>query len=157
TVSQLQRMCHALPREIEASTRERSVQHGPDADGTWKLTAVLPADEGALVEAALAAARSDVFRDRHPDAAEEAQPEDVSWADALGRMAEIGLDATDPATKAGRNPSERYSVVVHVDSDNLARLHAGPVLPDPVRRQVTCDAKFRAVVEQNGKALGLSI
>ena len=51
---------HAQPERDEP----RRVGFGADGDDRWRLSAVLALDEGALVEAALEAARRALDRDR---------------------------------------------------------------------------------------------
>ena len=101
--TQLGRVLGHLP-EVAVTPRverERTVTFGFDADGWWGLRAALPPDEGALVQRALEMARSDVFRERQPDA-DRLVRGPVSWADGLVRLAEVGLDGLDPATGRGQ-------------------------------------------------------
>jgi hypothetical protein len=101
-----------------------------------------------------------VFHERRPDADPSVRG-DVTWADGLVHLAEVGLDALDPATRRGEARGERAQVIVHLDGrsdgDGSARIHLGPVLPDALRRYLCCDAKVRAVIEDHdGAILGIT-
>ena len=133
--SQVDRLLRSMPKPEPATPvepPEDRVTFGSDGV-RWKLHADLPADEGALVEKALTAARSQVFFERHPDAEVENRSE-VSWAD--GRE---------------HRPAERHQLLFHYDvTERRANPHLGAALPDAVRRYVTCDADVRVVVEAGG-------
>ncbi len=160
--TQLNRILAHLPDQPAKPKpqRERKVSFGFDDNGWWGLNATLPADEGALVQKALEAARSEVFHERQADA-DPAVRGVASWADGLARLAEVGLDALDPATRRGEARGERAQVIIHLDgrSDGHghARIHLGPQLPDTLRRYLCCDAKVRTAIEDhNGALLGIS-
>ena len=52
------------PEPVPAPLVEtRDVSFGADDDGTWRLRAALPLDEGAVIEAALVACRDRIFHD----------------------------------------------------------------------------------------------
>ena len=70
------------PEEPEA----RRVDFGTTEEGGWRLSALLPPDEGALVERALDAARRALI--------DEGQLERPTWADAFLAMADRSLGAT---------------------------------------------------------------
>ena len=110
------------------------------------MHANLSLDEGALVEKALTAGRSQVFFERHPDAEHEAR-RGVTWADGLVRAAELALRGFG-SDKA--RPADRYQVLLHIDvTDRVANLHLGEVVPDSIRRYLACDADVRALIEGN--------
>ncbi len=130
----------------------RRVDFGFGDDGMFRLSAVLPADEGALLERALGVYRQKLFGGEadHTDA-----PKVVSWADALVAMAEASL-----ASEAIARPHyDRHLVVVHVGTDDTGEanghLHLAPALPDSLRRFMTCDAKGR--VQHDDKTKPLSV
>nr|MBA2752015.1 DUF222 domain-containing protein [Actinomycetota bacterium] len=128
------------PEEAEA----RRVDFGTTEEGGWRLSALLPPDEGALVERALEAARRALV--------EEAQVERPTWADALLAMADRSLGAA----AAGRPQRDRHLVVVHLRGDEHgpnANLHGGPRLPDALRRLLGCDGRVRPMAEVAGVAL----
>ena len=151
TVSQLKRTLGrstfaTAKAECEPEPEEaRRVSFGFEDDGSWRLSAVLPPDEGALVERAMSVARQRLFGDDdHGDGTEQR----VSWADALVATAEASL-----ASEAVARPHyDRHLVVVHVGADDTGdatgHLHLGPALPDSLRRFMTCDAKAR--VQRDG-------
>ena len=64
---------------------------GHDDQGSWTLSAKLPADEGALVERALRASREELFRAGEHASGPHPAPSDVSWADALVAVADRSL------------------------------------------------------------------
>jgi len=116
-------------------------------DGWWHLSAVLPADEGALVERALSAYRQKLMS--------EDDAHGVAWADALVAVTEASL-----ASEAIAHPhSDRHLVVIHVGTDDDGQpnghVHLGPALPDSLRRLTTCDAKAR--VQHDSKTKPLSV
>jgi 5-methylcytosine-specific restriction endonuclease McrA len=61
----------------------------------------------------------------------------------------------DPDARAGRPVGERYQAIVHIDGDQAASasLHLGPLLPDSVRRYLTCDCTIRTVIEKHGRPI----
>jgi hypothetical protein len=140
SVTQLQRVlgryapAEPAPDESDPEVPEpkpeepRRVSFGFDDEGSWRLSALLPADEGALWERALAEAREALFRSRAPDAA-EASAADVSWADALVAVAEGFL-----ASSAEQRPHrDRHLVLLDVNTepggDANGHLHLGPGRP----------------------------
>ncbi len=138
--------------EPEPEPEPRRVNFGFGDDGLFRLSAVLPADQGALLERALGVYRQKLFGGHadHGDA-----PKMVSSADTLVAMAEASL-----ATEAIARPHyDRHLVVLHVGTDDTGQpnghLHLGPALPDSLRRFMTCDAKAR--VQHDDKAKPLSV
>jgi len=128
TVSQLQRTLsrYCVEPEAKPAPEPSRASFGFDDDGSWRLSALLPSDKGALVERALADARQWLF-DQHQG---EKDLVEVSWADALGVMAERSL-----AKGAAVRPyQDRHVVVVHLRADQageaVANLHQGPGLPE---------------------------
>jgi hypothetical protein len=154
------------PAPARRAPRARLV-FGDREDGTWglQITGADP-DEGALVHAALRAARGRLFRLRHGRDADAALETDVSWYDAFVFLARSGLDALDPATAGGptggaagaeRRPSERYLVNIHLPGDNpgSARIHLGAILPEHLRQGAGCDAWVRTWVTDAGGNVNL--
>lgn len=141
--------------EVEGRRCTRRVSMSHTDDGAWKLSAVLPPDEGAVVEAALTERRDSLVRARHPRAGEHSSPTDVSWADALVSMAQRCLDAC--ATE--RPDSDRHLVHLHIGlsrkGDIGGHLHLGPELPDGLRRFLSCDARIRPVWEVGSTPLSV--
>jgi hypothetical protein len=144
----------------------RYVRFGWADDGSWRLSAILPADEGSVVDRAIHVAFERELRDRHPDLdhlevhAAAAARDQITWADALGRLASDGLNGLECAHDvcAGRPPGERFQVFVHVDADagpdRPIAMHLGPLLPAGVDGFVTCDATVRAVLRGEGRPIG---
>ena len=109
----------------------------------------LPPDDGAIVKQALEASRDILFNEHTPT--DEAQ---ITWADALVRLADIalGTDATDRPTR------DRYQALIHLRTEDLndlpatelAYLHLGPAITPRVAKYMTCDATVRLILEQAG-------
>lgn len=156
TVSQLARGLSFLPRiEVEPSVdkpapiepepaEQTRVSFGAGDDGMWGLQARLRPEDGAVVEQAMVAARDSVFRDRHPNVAAGEVASDVSWTDALIRLAHVALDGFDRGADEGRSPGHRFQVLIHWDPTTGATAGTGPEpVDDAVRRQMACDAIIR--------------
>jgi hypothetical protein len=115
---------------------------GGDEQGRFRLRAEGDADEGAIVEAALAEAR---------DALVDAGRVDVSWWDALVEVAQRSLGTvSDPGRR------DRYRLYLHVDGDghgHQARFVSGGVVPTGLRRLIGCDATVQPVVWRAGRPL----
>jgi len=138
------------PVVAEAPEEPRRVSFGHDHEGSWTLSAKLPADEGALVERALVTARDELFRAGDHEPGARPSPSDVSWADALVAVAERSL----AATAACRPHHDRHLVLLHVDTTG-GHLHLGPALREGVRRFVGCDARIRPVMEAGGRPVSV--
>lgn len=170
TVVQLRRVVGSYPFEEDAKKPDptepeeagtpdepeepRRVSFGTTERGTWQLTAELPADEGALVERAMVAARDELFQaaGAGQDAATPT-PDGVSWADALLGMADRSLGGQ-------RRPHhERHLVLLHIGTDpegaTGGHLHLGPGLSEGLRQFVGCDARIRPVLEAGGRAVSV--
>jgi len=165
TVVQLRRVLGSYPfdddatadsteaAETEPPEEPRRVSFGHTESGSWQLSAELPADEGALVERALIAARDELFHAGEHDATASPTPSDVSWADALVAMADRSLGATS------RPHRDRNLVLLHVgteaNGETGGHLHLGPGLSDGLRRFVGCDARVRPVFEAGGRPVSV--
>jgi hypothetical protein len=163
TVSQLRRALSSLPAAAvqpgedgdpasvaPATPPTERLATGFGDDGRWYCHGGADADRGAVIDRALQAARDRLWRSRHAD--REPTPADVatvSGIDALVHLAHLALDVADPETAAGRRPSERYLINVHLPAEDLSqgRLHLGPALPAWLTRSITCDADIRTWVE----------
>jgi len=156
TVSQLRRALGrhrfakpaAEPKGEPEPEERRRVGFGFGDDGMWRLSAVLPPDEGAQVERALGGLRQKLSGDGDFS-------RDVTWADALTAMAEASLVAEAVA----RPHYDRHLVVIHMGTNDEGEanghLHLGPALPDCLRRFITCDAK--AKVQHDAQTRPLSV
>lgn len=109
-----------------------------DDTGRYRLNALLDADDGAIIDAALREAHDALFRGGVTD---------VTWSDALVEMACRSL--------GGATPIARRDVFVahfHVHTDRPgAYLHDGPALPDALRRQLLCDTRGAVVGLRGGR------
>lgn len=165
---------HATGQQLESLVRGlRTVR---DADlparpeeyvrSTWtqqsqrRISARLDPERGALVDSAIAAV---------------ANSEGLSAADALVRLAEIGLAAlAETGVVRELRGDERAAIVVHLDADRIpaddepaaderprsaergsgrarprARLSGGPGLPDRVVERLLCEGRIRTVVHDH--------
>lgn len=143
----------AEPQEPESSPEPRRVSFGTTERGTWQLSAELPADEGALVERAIVAARDELFRAGEHDQVANPRPAHVDWADAFVAMADRSLGGES------RPHHDRNVVLLHVASTpqggTTGHLHLGAGLGEGLRRFVGCDARIRPVLESGGKAVSV--
>ena len=183
TAAQLERMLRGyrgvVERELSADERTHGAAYlvcEHDEDGSLLLRGRLPAEEGALVMAALEAAR-DSLRASEPTstpngyrrASAEAQaPSEEpigpvsegappSNAGALVLMSETVLTAG----AAGRSPADSYQVFVHVDVDSLGaedgggQLEDGSPLHPETARMLACDASIVRILERDGRPLSV--
>ena len=104
----------------------RRVSFGYDDEGSRRLWARLPADEGALWKRALDSAREDLFRHQATTDDPAAGAAETSWADALVGVAERSLSEA----AALRPARDRDLVLLHLGTDGEgkvgAELHGGP-------------------------------
>ena len=165
TVVQLRRVLGSYPFEEEAKAdpteasqtetpeEPHRVSFGTTERGTWTLSAELAADEGAVVERALVAARDELFHAGDHDPGPTPTPSRLSWADALVVMADRSLGAVC------RPHQDRNLVLLHVGTDaegtTAGHLHLGPGLSEGLRRFVGCDARMRAVFEAGGRPVSV--
>lgn len=116
--------------------------------GDWSVSGRLPADVGAALDTAVRAQLDAGW------AALKAgeRPEPPSTVEALAGVAHAALDHGAAEPGADR---DRYRIHLHVDVESeLGRFHLGPVVPDSLRRYLTCDATFQAVYEACGRVIG---
>ena len=184
TAAQLEHTLRAYRGVLRRELTRADAEHGDryvaceyDADGALLLRARLPAEEGALVMAALDAARDTLRCDepssegRGASAETEAPPEpdpalpaDASNAGALVLMAQTLL-ASGPAERSGGGS---YQVVVHVDAvalgsrgadgddaDAMCQLDEGQLLHPETARRLGCDAGIVRIVERDGRPLSV--
>jgi hypothetical protein len=150
--------------------RQREVRYHWDDDGMLVLHARLPAEQGALVLQALAAAAMELKGEPAVDSsAEESRarisppatlvrtpfPADTCFAarraDALGLMSETLL----AKGAEGLSPGERHQVVVHVDAavladgrcDGRAEVENGPALALETVRRLLCDGSVVPIAD----------
>jgi Domain of unknown function (DUF222) len=156
-----------LARDLEATNdahRDRYLYYSHEDDGTLVLSGRIPAEEGALVRAALEAAGDAVrARVQGNEGAEDASAEASAGpaarrADALVVIAETMM-ASGPKPAPG---GERHELVVHVDASTLAddedgacALGAGPALHPETARRLGCDASVVRILERDGRPLSV--
>ena len=142
----------------------RSVTSGTDANGWWSKTR-LPADEGAVVEKAMQAARDDLYAQARAEQPEGEDPPRMSLADGLVGVAESFLRAG----QAAHPGSDRYLIHLHLDghphpndnpdrdgnpdgdgngdgsgSGSVLSFHLGAAVPAGLRAMMLCDAAMAA-------------
>ncbi len=143
TVSQLQRTLRRY--RFEDETPDVVDRPDPcfvsavfDDAGRYRLRAVLEADDGAVVDAAL--------REAH-DALFQAGDLQVSGCDALVEVAGRSL-----ATVGSPSRREAFQAVFHVPMDaSPGYLHSGPALPEALIRQLLCDATGTVIGLRGGR------
>jgi hypothetical protein len=102
------------------------VWFGTGADGRFRMN--LECDEltGMIITSSLREARDKLFDDGHPD---------VDWIDALRELAERSLDGVSDLARR-----DRYRLHIHLRSDGTSIDDRGRILPDAIRRHISCDA-----------------
>ena len=144
TVSQLQRTLRSYRFE-EAEAPDTAGKPDPcfvsgmfDDEGRYRLRAVLDADDGAVVDAAL--------REAH-DALFQAGDLQVSGCDALVEVASRSLAAVPSSSRR-----EAFQALFHVPLDGApSHLHTGPSLPAALSRQLLCDAQGAVIGLRDGR------
>ena len=106
-------------------------------------SALLPPDEGALVEKALEAAR----QSRYDEATDAGSRRELTWADALVELAERSLGPV----AVTRPHHDRHMVLLHLREEG-SHLHLGPGLPQSLRRYLGCDGWVRPVIDRGAVA-----
>ena len=156
TVTQLRRILGKYsftekPAEPAPAEEARRVSFHHTDTGSWRLSAELPPDEGAVVERALVALRDELFRAGEAGPGAGASPVDLSWADALVAVAERSVHAV----ARDHLHRDRHLVLLHLRADRAAHLHLGPGIDDGLRRFLTCDSRVRTVLESDAKPVSV--
>jgi hypothetical protein len=167
--AQLARICRGVrqaldvddPRRAGDALLNRGVRTWWRDDGMFQLMAVLPPEDGAIVQAAIEAAAHLIATqekqipspDRH-ELAGEHRTHPMFRADALIRLCEtwVAAAATTPVV------APTTQVVVHVDADAFegeltggrSRIENGPWLSPSSVRWLSCDADVVTVTERDG-------
>jgi Domain of unknown function (DUF222)/HNH endonuclease len=153
----------ALAATLPATRRAHELRYlswSWNEDGSLRITGRLPADDGALLLAALEQTdQPSTAPTDSPSRTYEADPAGARHADALAAMARTVLD-TAPGRRAGGDPVE---VVVHVDADTLAadqvhecsEIEHGPALAPETARRLGCDAALVRILERDGRSLAV--
>ncbi|WCO67571.1 DUF222 domain-containing protein [Iamia majanohamensis] len=152
-----------VPKDPEA---DRDMSFGTEESGQWWARLRLPLDEGLAVEGALKAVRDRL----HDDARQAAKTAAIaegrstkglkvpvpSWADAVVGMAHSVLSGG----AAGAGVASRARILVHLEGTRsgdgwMASAHMAGVVPDELRRYLTCDADAEVVWEADGAPVNL--
>ena len=156
--------CPPLPDELPSVPPERQLIKGCTRDGWQKGAWSVPADEGAVVDAGLTAARDAEYRDRQgldPDAdlsdvPEHLRRQGVTWADALVRMASEAADALDPSLLArghGSTATRWCSTATSTPTVPSARRSCTWGPPSLSRSRSTCPATPRSWWRLRGRSV----
>jgi hypothetical protein len=179
TGAQLERLVRgfrgAMAATLEAaqgSYARRSLSYSWEEDGSLRFHGRLPAEDGALLLAALDAAEAadascqerQERQEQEEESAEAlevrcAEPVDQARADALMVIARTMLSAGE-GERTGGDPVE---LVVHVDADSLTaervqsrgEIADGPALAPQTLRRLGCDAAIVAIIERDGQPLSV--
>ncbi len=148
---------------------DRTVALGTEDDGSWWARMRLPIDEGLAVEGALKAARERLHSEASQHARAQAQAEGrsvkdlkvpaPSWADAVVGVAHSIL----AGGAGGAEMAVRSRILLHLempagpggDDRWMGSTHLGGVLPDELRRYLTCDGDIEPVWEREGTPVNL--
>jgi hypothetical protein len=133
-----------------------------DEDGSLCFKGRLPADDGALLLAAIGAAEEEAIKAGATDDPRESwvkDPAGARRADALATVARAAL-AAGAVERPGSEPCE---VVVHVDVETLVRddvrersdVEDGPSLAPETVRRLGCDAALVKIVERDGQPVSV--
>lgn len=161
--------CSAIPNAAgRAGPRTHPVDEGAKVSCWWDdqqrlhLNAVLPTDEGLAFEAALAAARHDLWADT--DAGDPSDPDGATGGSIrrppTNRAALHHLVGSYLAGGANAQPTaDRYRILAHLSLDptntNQLESHLGPVLPAYLRRHLTCDCSLTPIYELLGNPVAV--
>jgi hypothetical protein len=177
TAAQLERIVRAAKRVSDAAAAEQQrgsfVRYFWDVDGTLRVEAKLPPDDGALFLRALEAAREtlhELHRGELEEAAQDRGSAEPRDAGALNGPSEPVEPPPPPTNRDGlalmseamllRPPSgltggERYQVVIHVEADGHTAIEDGPGLAPATAKRLGCDASVVAMVERDGVPLSV--
>ena len=137
TAGQLERLVRGVRRARKVDEDARDPERAAwrvlatktyDDDGSAVYRIVLPAEQAAVVDAALEAARAELARAAVPtDASAEATPpQAATLGDALVELARVGLDQASPAVRRRARPA----LTAQVDPlTGWGRLRDGELLP----------------------------
>jgi hypothetical protein len=174
TAAQLERLVRAhrgvlaAERAAKGARAERWLTWDHDDDGSFLLRGRLPAEEGAVLVAALEAARGRMADDASAEApAEEphgasAEAPGTSAGEARADGLMLVADAFLGGAGAARTGGDRYQVVVHVDTstlregdDGTCELDTGVPLAAETARRLSCDAAVVSLLERDGQPISV--
>ena len=145
TVTQLRTALPGYGFEAKKPKPSNGICTGNDDDGWW-IRGRASAEQGAVIDQALAATREDLYQQHRAEAAKGEGVAPVSNSDALTAIAETALRTGE----AARPGSDRYKVHVHLeqgpDGDYALSTTMGTPLPAPFRRALLCDCTTQALV-----------
>ena len=143
----------AAERAIEG----RYLRWNWEDDGSLRLEARLPADDGAIVLNGLRAAEEQRPEDMMSTEPMLASTAGAARADALVALARSAVDGS----RSGRAGAGGCELVVHVDAGTLAsdevaeccHVEDGPAVAPETARRLGCDAGVVRIVERDGRPL----
>jgi hypothetical protein len=154
----------------QAAQRDRSLTYHYTDQGMFRLRAQLPADQGAIVAAAIDAAQEllwkeeRTFQDHDLDDAEQRAQGWYKGNGAPARAADALVSLAETFTTHGLTDStaDRFRVMVHVDQAALvgepggtSELEAGAGLSTETARRIACDCSIVALLERDGVPIKL--
>jgi hypothetical protein len=143
--------CTIVERKAEPPAEEaRRVSFSSTEEG-WRLSALLPHDEGAVVEKALRELRDELFRAGEAGRGPGATAADVDWADAFMAL----VEKSQAAVAVERPHRDRHLVLLHLPVGAEGHLHLGQGLSPGLARYISCDSRVRAVFEENGRPVNV--
>jgi hypothetical protein len=154
--------CGVLAATLQAERDAHDLRHlswSWDDQGSLRVSARLPADEGALLIKAVEAAKKTLGSCEDPKTTYEADPGRARDVDALMAVARASLDS-QASQRTGGDPCE---LVVHVDVETLAaeevkscsEVEDGPALAAETARRLGCDAAVVTVLERGGETVSV--
>ena len=151
TVSQLRRAVAKYNWGPDKPPKERVTQRkcsfGGTGDGSWRLSAEAPPEEGAKIEAGLAAMRKQMLADAPDDETRAA----INALDVLLGVFDKAAD-NDDAERLGRH--KRHMIHLHLeiglDGDWVGRIHMGGLLHRSIVYYQACDATIQPIMHQLG-------
>jgi len=146
----------ATREHAQQTIERRALRYEWQEDGSLRLEATLPADDGALVLAALEAAGRAASDEDDED---DRPTPSARRADALVTVARAAL-ADGLEGSAG---ADRAIVMVHVDAQTLAaedihercELEEGPPLAPETARRLSCEGSVVRILERDGRPLSI--
>ncbi len=155
TVNQLRTAVSLEPRpepDPEPALQPSITKTSDEQFSCWRIK--LGHLDAAKFDAALASHRDALIAEwkrDHGDGPSDIVPPLPGTLEAFMRLVEAGWDA-----EAARRPHGQHTtVVVHVDvAQRAAALHLGPLLTEPERQYLTCDATCEVWFERHGEVIG---
>lgn len=149
----------------QAAQRDRSLTYHYTDEGMFRLRAQLPAEQGAVVAAAIDAAEEMLWKEEQTFQDEDLagdQKRSQGWYKGNGsaaRQADALVALSETFTEHGLSDSsaDRFRVMVHVDQAALSgdpagtsELEVGAGLSTDTARRIACDCSIMALLEDDG-------